>query len=266
MAERRLSALIAVAVALLIMAVLWDAFAPQRRPVAAVSAEDTTLRVVVTEEKPPATSGATQGASVPPSESQDHYMDLLARAETRRQIRASAGITYLSDILANSADSMLHRWDNRADNPVRVYLGPGRAANYQPAFLEAVRDAFRRWEDAGVPVRFDLSADSADAEVVFRWRVQFDIDRTGQTDLTWNEDGHLQSGVVTLATFNQLGQPMGPDEIRIVALHEIGHLVGLDHSPDSADMMYPVAKVRDLSSRDIQTAQLLYRLSPGSIR
>ena len=110
MAERRLSALIAVAVALLVIAVLWDAFAPHRRPAPAPSAEDTTMRIVVTEStRAPATSSATQGASVPPTESQDHYMDLLARAETRRQIRASAGITYLNDILANSADSMLHR-------------------------------------------------------------------------------------------------------------------------------------------------------------
>jgi hypothetical protein len=30
--------------------------------------------------------------------------------------------------------------------------------------------------------------------------------------------------------------------------------------------MYPVARVRDLSARDIQSARLLYQLTPGSIR
>jgi hypothetical protein len=30
--------------------------------------------------------------------------------------------------------------------------------------------------------------------------------------------------------------------------------------------MFPTAKVRDLSNKDIQTALLLYQLSPGSIR
>jgi predicted Zn-dependent protease len=49
-------------------------------------------------------------------------------------------------------------------------------------------------------------------------------------------------------------------------MHEVGHLLGLDHSPDSTDLMYPVARVRDLSARDIQSARVLYRLSPGSIR
>lgn len=265
MADRRFSGLILAAVGLLVLAVLWDAISGGRARAPAPASTDTTWHVVAESTRVAATS-ATQGATSPGQESQDHYMDLLARAETRRQIRASGGTTYLNETLAVSSDSMLHRWDDRATRPVRVYLAPTHAANFQPTFLDAVRAAFARWEDAGVPVQFDLTADSTNAEVVLKWRVQFDIDRTGQTDLVWNEDGHLESGVVTLATFNQLGQPMGPDEIRVVALHEIGHLVGLDHSPDSSDLMYPVAKVRDLSARDIQTAQLLYRLSPGSIR
>lgn len=193
------------------------------------------------------------------------YTNALARAESRRQIRESARSAYLNDIMANSADSVLHRWDNRIASPVRVHLGAGTVANYQPAFLDAVRAAFRRWQDAGIPVRFDLDADTG-AEVRVQWRLQFDIDRTGQTDLTWDADGHHQSGVITLATFNQVGEPMTVEEIRIVAMHEVGHLLGLDHSPDSADLMYPVARVRDLSARDIQSARLLYRLTTGSIR
>jgi predicted Zn-dependent protease len=51
-----------------------------------------------------------------------------------------------------------------------------------------------------------------------------------------------------------------------VALHEIGHLLGLDHSPDSTDLMFAKAVVRDLSPRDVRTAQLLYDLAPGSLR
>ncbi|MBI1968253.1 MAG: matrixin family metalloprotease [Gemmatimonadetes bacterium] len=267
MPERRFSGLMLLLAAALVAAMLWDVLrgggSPASSPASSVT--DTAPPASLAGARAAAAPAASQGATGPPAK-EEHYIDLLARAETRRQIRASAGVTYLNEILAISGDSMLHRWDNRITNPVRVWLAPGTAANYQPAFLDAVRAAFGQWQDAGVPVRFDVTADSANAEVVFKWRVQFDIDRTGQTDLTWDQDGHLESGVVTLATFNQLGQPMGPDDIRVVALHEIGHLIGLDHSLDSTDLMYPVAKVRDLSGRDIQTVLLLYRLSPGSIR
>ena len=117
-----------------------------------------------------------------------------------------------------------------------------------------------------MPVRFTLLADSSSAEVHIGWRIQFEIERTAQTDLTWNADGQLQTGAVTFALFDPQGRPMEADDIRVVALHEIGHLLGLDHSPDSTDLMFPVAKVRDLSDRDIQSALLLYDLPPGSIR
>jgi len=193
-------------------------------------------------------------------------MELLARSETRRRIRASAGYTYLNEVVAQSEDSMLHRWDNRILTPVRVFLGPSTAANFQPGFLDAVRGAFQRWEEAGVPLRFRLDADSAAAEVRFKWRLQFEIQRTGQTDLTWDQDGRLVNGVVTLATFDPAGRPLSVDDVRVVALHEIGHLIGLDHSADSTDIMFAMTKVRDLSSRDIASARLLYQLPPGTLR
>ena len=34
----------------------------------------------------------------------------------------------------------------------------------------------------------------------------------------------------------------------------------------STDLMYATTKVRDLSSRDVQTARLLYQLAPGPLR
>src|SRR5207253_1987518 len=64
----------------------------------------------------PPVSAGTSGPS---------YMELLARSETRRRIRASMGYTYLNEVVAQSEDSMLHRWDNRILTPVRVFLGPG---------------------------------------------------------------------------------------------------------------------------------------------
>jgi len=151
-------------------------------------------------------------------------------------------------------------------SPIRVRFAPTHAANFQPAFLDAVRAAFGLWTHAGVPVRFEFDADSTKAEVTLKWRIQFEIERTGQTDVTWDDQGHIQSAVVTLATFDPKGRPMEPDDIRVVAMHEVGHVLGLDHSKDSTDIMFPTAKVRELSDRDVRTVRLLYELTPGSVR
>jgi len=275
--ERRMLVLVSALVVLFASAALWNAFVrpPARASVAvtpadapaesltkpgpAVDSPPDTARAAA-QPAPAATVVAPVGAGGP------SYIVLLARSEIRRRIRASAAGTYLNDVILASADSMLHRWDGRVSTPVRVFFPPTTVANFQPSFLDAVRSGFQRWQDAGVPVRFNLDADSASGEVRVQWRIQFEGERAGQTDLRWDDDGHLTGGIVTLATFDAKGQPFAVDEVRVLALHEIGHLLGLDHSPDPGDIMYAQPKVHELSPRDIRTALLLYDLAPGSLR
>lgn len=273
MNDRKLPALIATLAVLFVCSVLWNAFSPTRAhrhlaanqapDPAAPGAEVQAAPAVLADSVRPVTK-VSQPAALPASGVS--YMEQLARAETRRRIRASAGYTYLNEIVAQSQDSSLHRWDDRLSRPVRVYFVPSTAANFQPEFVDAIRQAFQRWSDTGVPVRFDIVSDSERAEVLFRWKVQFDIDRTGQTDLAWDSAGRVLSGVVTIATFDPKGRALTSDDIRVVALHEIGHLMGLDHSSDSADIMFARTQARDLSSRDVRTALMLYQLAPGPLR
>ena len=271
--------MIAAAAVLIVLFIMWDAFRPTRRSVDVadpVVVVDSTPAPRASLPPPPAQQPSiptttSQGAALPgglapPGGREPSYIDLLARSQTRGRIRSSGSSTYLGEMLAASDDSMLRRWENRTSSPIRVWLAPTFAANFKPAFLDAVRSAFAQWTSAGVPVRFDFDGDSTNAEVTVKWRIQFEIERTGQTDVTWDENGHIQSAVITLATFDPKGRAMEPDDIRVVALHEVGHLLGLDHSKDSTDIMFPTARVRDLSDRDTRTVLLLYQLTPGSLR
>jgi hypothetical protein len=263
MAGRTATSWIVVAAVLIAGAVVWDL---GRRALRPTPLPPTPTAGAVAVPPPPSAGGVSRSGSGPAPPAGVSYTEQLARSEIRRRIRASAGVAYLDHVVATSSDSMLHRWDRRLPDAVRVYLGEGRPPTYRPEFGDAVRTAFRQWETAGLPLHFAFLTDSAAAEVHIGWRIQFEIERTAQTDLTWNSDGHLESGAITFALFDPQGRPMEADDIRVVALHEIGHLLGLDHSPDSADIMFPVAKVRDLSERDIRSALLLYDLPPGSLR
>lgn len=180
------------------------------------------------------------------------------------QIRVSG--TYVGTMLPE-LDSVLKRWPARVVDPIRVYQPEGGAPGYLPAFGDAARHAFVQWSQvAGIPVRFVFVRDRAQAEVEIRWVETLDQRRTGQADVMWNQDGWLVRGTLSLATHTPDGWPLDADAVYTVALHEIGHLLGLGHSDDPHDVMAPTTSVHDLTLRDRRTAGLLYALPPGPLR
>ncbi len=63
---------------------------------------------------------------------------------------------------------------------------------------------------------------------------------------------------------------LAPDQVEWIALHEIGHALGMrSHSPIPADVMYEVVRdrvsVRELSIEDVNSFVSLYRLPNGTV-
>ena len=59
--------------------------------------------------------------------------------------------------------------------------------------------------------------------------------------------------------------PLDPEAIYAITLHEIGHVLGLDHTQDERSIMAARVRVRQLSDVDEHTVQLIYSLPPGSV-
>jgi len=189
----------------------------------------------------------------------------IRRTETLKRIEDYD--TYLPAMLAQD-DSLLRRWPDRTAHPVAVYLpDQSTVPGYTPDMGAAVKRAFERWERvAAIPVRFEFVPDSTAADVKVHWISAFPIRRTGQADVTWNGMGWIVRGTLTLATHTNSHWLLTDDAVYTIALHEIGHLLGLGHSDDPHDVMYPSTGVHDVTLRDRLTAQLLYTLPPGSLK
>lgn len=193
-------------------------------------------------------------------------VDLDPNAEDiRRRIELSSPSTYMADVLA-SHDSALARWPERRTDPLRVWIQPvARITNWSPASLPLVRDAFLEWGEAGVPINFTFVLDSASANVHVSFVDRFREPISGKTLWTHDERWFILKANVMIAVHHQGGDLLDRAATKAIALHEVGHLLGLDHTSDSTSIMAPRVRVKELSAADRATVQLLYSLPPGRV-
>jgi hypothetical protein len=174
-------------------------------------------------------------------------------------LRASNG-TYIRQLLLER-DSTLSRWPSRLDDPIRVWIEP----NDMLGFTDRVRDAFVEWTAAGIPLRFTFVDRAHDAEIRVHWTDRLDR-KTGNTVWRVDRSGWMRGGDVVLATHLGDGRVLDTRSLRAIALHEVGHAIGLSHSDDRHDVMAPLVRVAALSGGDRATARLLYALPAGHLR
>jgi len=174
-------------------------------------------------------------------------------------LRAQSPSVMQGTALARAASEPITRWPERVAHPLRIFVEAAPAhTGWSPEHTRAVHAAFDRWVATGIPIRLAFVAVAADADVTVRTVSRLSAGVSGRT--TWQRDaaGWMRRGTIVLSRTVRGGPPFTADEIHAVALHEVGHLLGLSHVADPGQIMAPRIRARTLSPGDEASARTLY--------
>jgi hypothetical protein len=181
-------------------------------------------------------------------------------------IREHQADTYLSEILL-ARDSSLARWKPRS-RPLNVWVQQRpEMEDWDAEYVDAVSNAFMAWDAVELPgMRFRMVRDSAQADIHVTWIAKFNEQISGRTRWSRDDKWWIVNADIILAIHHQQGDRLDESAMKAMTLHEVGHLLGLDHTTNGGSIMAPRVRIRDLAPIDKATAQLLYSVDAGSYR
>lgn len=184
--------------------------------------------------------------------------------------QSSSSIDYVGDnYITNAVNNQgkVIRWDTKK-MPLKVYFD---ASGAKSSYVEAVKGAFSTWSSslAGI-ISYKTLKEKENADIIVKFTPTISVDKNNTgfvAGLASPNTRNNQLNFVDLkfTTHKPNNMPVSEIELYNVALHEIGHALGIwGHSEKDTDIMYPkansVTAKAQLSKRDVNTVKLLYKL------
>jgi hypothetical protein len=157
--------------------------------------------------------------------------------------------------------------------PIKVYVRPNpQISGFFPVFSETIKDSLDQWRKATnntISYKFvdsresaNLICDYTDHRELVSSQHELGID--GNTEMLVKQDNTPGSANIVVLVKDGPGAPFRNRALlTLCCLHEVGHALGMHgHSPNSRDVMFPVATLNGaatLSERDKNTIRRIYR-------
>jgi predicted Zn-dependent protease len=180
-------------------------------------------------------------------------------------------VGYLCAEVEKSGSLTILRWPD--DTPlIRVWVPEPAGVSAQAARVlqRAAANGIRVWHEHPFPLVVSTRSVEEDADITVEWSRSLGGSRLGQARMEWVRRGDeitVRIPRLLLATHDPTnpGVELTPDQLQLVAAHEMGHALGLPHSDDPRDVMYPQNTAWRRTGRDFQTMEAVYRMPNGAI-
>jgi hypothetical protein len=180
-------------------------------------------------------------------------------------------VGYLCAELELSGSDTILRWPD--DTPlIRVWVPEPMGLSPQAAKVlqRAAANGIRIWQELPFPLSVSTRSVAEDPDITVEWAGSLGGNRLGHTRQRWSKAGdeiRVQIISLQLATHypSNPDVELTPDQLQLIAAHEMGHALGLPHSDDPRDVMYPQNTAWRRTRRDFETMEALYRLPNGAI-
>ena len=179
-------------------------------------------------------------------------------------------VGYLCADVEREGSLRLLRWPE--DTPqILVWIPEPPQASPQTArdLQRAAVRGIQAWSGHPFPLSIQTRQRGGIPDVTVEWVRSLGGGRLGHAQVEWIREGEeIRLTVKSLALVTHhpydSDREMTPEEITLVAAHEMGHALGLPHSDDPRDLMYPQNTAARLSSQDYKTLEAVYSLPNGA--